>query len=52
MRNRDSHLAIRANYGHFDAGKFKEKIKVTMINISCNFYLEKLHDTYILHQFS
>ena len=31
---------IRANYGHF-VGEFKPKIKITMIDISCKFYLHK-----------
>ena len=31
---------------------FKQKIKIRIIGISCTFYLRKLHDIYILHQFS
>ena len=43
-------MAIRANKGHFEAGKFKQKIKITMIDISCKFYEQKLHDKYILYE--
>ena len=31
---------------------FKQKIKIRIIGISCKFCLRKLHDIYILHQFS
>ena len=31
---------------------FKQKIKIRIIGISCKFYLQKLHDIYILHQLS
>ena len=34
-------LKIRANQGHGEAGKFKQKIEITMIGISCNFYLRQ-----------
>ena len=32
--------------------KFKQKINITMIDISCKFYFQKCHDIYILHQFT
>ena len=39
------------NKRHFETGKFKQKPKV-IIDISFRFYLLKLHEIYILHQFS
>ena len=47
MRNGDSHLAVRANEGHFDTGSSNRKSKVIMIDISYKFYLEKLPGIYI-----
>ena len=34
---------------YFIAAKFKQKIKITMIDVSCNFYLRKNDVTYYIN---